>query len=66
MMDSKSGTRIDNSLHYCVLFSNYGDPGRVVFVAYNFYSEGLGVLIGSKLTERHERSRCSLNLIVFY
>ena len=33
-MDSKSGTRIDNSLRYCVLFSNYGDPGHVMFVAY--------------------------------
>ena len=36
-MDSKSGTRIDNSLRYCVLFSNYGDPGHAMFVAYKIH-----------------------------
>ena len=35
MMDSKSGTRIDNSLRYCVLFSNNGDPGHAMFVAFS-------------------------------
>ena len=34
IMDSKPGTRIGNSLRYCVLFSNYGDPGHAIFVAY--------------------------------
>ena len=38
MMDSKLGTRIDNSLCYCVLFSNYGDLGHAVFVAYRTMS----------------------------
>ena len=34
-MDFKPGTRIGNSLGYYVLFSNYGDPGHAIFVAYN-------------------------------
>ena len=37
IMDSKPGTRIDNSLRYCVLFSNYGDPGHAIFMAYIFH-----------------------------
>ena len=35
-MDSKPGTQIGNSLGYYVLFSNYGDPGHAIFVAYKF------------------------------
>ena len=34
IMDSKPGTRINISLRYCVLFSNYGDPGHAIFMAY--------------------------------
>ena len=37
IMDSKPGTRIGTSLGYYVLFSNYGDPGHAIFVAYIWY-----------------------------
>ena len=36
-MDSKPSTRIDNSLHGCVLFSNYGDLWDAIFVANNLF-----------------------------
>ena len=43
MMDSKSGTRIDNSLRCCVLFSNYGDPGHAMFVASTRFAENRSI-----------------------
>ena len=42
-MDSKPGTRIDNSLHDCVLFSNYGDLWHAIFVA-NIFSTFINVI----------------------
>ena len=54
-MDSKPGTRIDNSLGYSVLFSNYGDPGHAIFVAYITLSLGI-YFPGIQQSFRTERS----------